>query len=54
MRILALVSYAKFFQNINVKTFIKKIVHWLVQLCSTSTKPTVTILNLFKDKVRLG
>lgn len=46
--------YADVFQNINVKRFIKESVHWLVQLCSTSTKQTVTIQNLFKDKERLG
>jgi hypothetical protein len=46
--------YADVFQNINVKIFIKESVHWLVQLCSTSTKQTVTIQNLFKDKESLG
>ena len=53
-RLLDVGAYAKFFQNINVKTSIKEIVYWLIQLCSTSIKQTVTILNLFKDKVRLG
>ena len=53
-RIRDLGAYAKFIQNINVKRFIKESVHWLVQLCPTSTKPTATIQNLFMDKVRLG
>ena len=53
-RMLDLGSCVKSFQSINVKRFIKVIMHWLVQLCSTPTKPTFTILNLFKDKVRPG
>ena len=53
-RMLDLGSCVKSFQSINVKRFIKVIMHWLVQLCSTPTKPTFTILNMFKDKVRPG